>query len=324
MHRPPYIILTLLFVAIFSGCTDSETPSVAIRRLDLAAAEYRSATPEQQDSMISSFKPMLDVLSAIYGNKEDHEVFSMYADSKAVSTFAPDIAERMPDLSSTEAALGKLKANIRQQLPGVRFPSEIYGYITPYNQSIIIADSIAAIGLNHYLGEDYAGYRGYFDNYSLKLKTQQRIPLDIATALISTAYPFDSSAGTTALSRMLYDGALIEALLRTVPDASLQYILGYNDNEIKWAIDNEAKAWNKLAADNLIYSIDPLIAAKLTASSPSTSLLSPDAPGRMGSFIGYNIVKRYIDNHSDITLGQLLSPDFYSSTKGLIQSGYGN
>lgn len=267
---------------------------------------------------------MLDILSAIYGSESDYEAMDMYANSKAVSAFAPDIAERIPDLNSTEAVLGRLKANLHQQLPEIGFPSEIYGYITPYNQSIIIADSIAAIGLNHYLGEDYAGYTGYFDNYSLKLKTQQRIPIDLATALISTAYPFDSSTGTTALSRMLYDGALIEALLRTVPDATLQNILGYNDNEIKWATDNESKAWNKLAADNLIYSIDPMIAAKLTAPSPSTTLLSPNAPGRMGSFIGHSIVKKYIDNHPDITIGQLLSPDFYSSTKGLIQSGYGN
>ncbi len=77
-----------------------------------------------------------------------------------------------------------------------------------------------------------------------------------------------------------------------------------------------------MAADNLIYSTDMSIARRLSEPSPSSTLISPNLPGRVGRYIGYRIVDAYIANNPGTKLSDILSPDFYNSPSVLINSGY--
>ena len=68
-------------------------------------------------------------------------------------------------------------------------PPEIYSAVITYNQSIILADTVMLLGLNHYLGCDYEGYK-HLDGYRRATKTAAaRLPYDIAESIIATAYP---------------------------------------------------------------------------------------------------------------------------------------
>lgn len=73
----------------------------------------------------------------------------------------------------------------------------------------------------------------------------------------------------------------------------------------------------------LLYSTNRLDANRLVNPSPATSILHHESPGRLGRFIGYKIVKSYVETHPDINLKWLLSPDFYNSLQSLIDSCYG-
>lgn len=255
------------------------------------------------------------------GSASDAEVMERYRRSQATNVFLPDVQSALADLSREEEMLGIGLVNMKGLLPAASIPSRVYGYVTPYMQSVVLADSVMLIGLNHYLGADYPGYDG-FENYKKMLKVARRIPFDVIEAILYSSFPYSQNAQSTALSRMLYEGAVVYAVGQMMPDADAGDLLGYTKGQIDWADGNEAAVWRTLAEKELLYSVDPLVATKLISPSPASAIVHPEAPGRIGRYIGYGIVLSYMKNHKSTPLNQLLSPDFYNSPSTLMQAEY--
>lgn len=206
-------------------------------------------------------------------------------------------------------------------LPSLPFPSRIFGIVTPYSQSVVIADTVLLLGLNHYLGADYKGYEG-FDDYRRRLKVPSRITYDVAEAVIRTHHPFEPQGTPTALSRMAYEGAVAMAVSRVVPGATPAKALTYGDDEMAWLTANEANIWRRLVDADLLFSVDPIVAERLVAPSPRTVIVNAEAPGRTGRFVGYRMIESYMRSHPEASLESLLSPAFYSSRSMLVDAGY--
>lgn len=98
--------------------------------------------------------------------------------------------------------------------------------------------------------------------------------------------------------------------------------MGYDDGQMKWVRDNEPQVWDAMITRALLYSVDPMDAERLVALSPSTSVVHPMSPGRLGRYIGYRIVDSYVEKHPGVSLEWLLSPEFYMSRSSLIDAGY--
>lgn len=177
------------------------------------------------------------------------------------------------------------------------------------------------IGLNHYLGADYQGYAG-FDDYRRRLKRPDRIVYDVAEAVVASAYPFAGRADATVLSRMLYEGALMYALLKSVPGATEASVLGYDDAQMRWAEDNEARIWDAMVKRDMLYSTDPVLASKLLDTSAATLVIHPEAPGRIGRFMGLKIVESFIAHEPSVGIGEMLMPAFYESASTLKKAAY--
>ncbi|WP_303743432.1 hypothetical protein, partial [uncultured Muribaculum sp.] len=240
--------------------------------------------------------------------------------SRGVRVFTPDIESRFLSLDSIEAVTGCIYSRMGDEFPDIT-PPEIYSAVITYNQSIILADTVMLLGLNHYLGCDYEGYK-HLDGYRRATKTAARLPYDIAESIIATAYPYRPSNDATVLSRLLYEGALVKAVMQLVPGSDIATALGYDKSQLTWLVDNEAPAWNALIERKMLYSTDMEIASRLTATAPHTTLLHPQSPGRAGRYIGLRIIESYMKSHPEVTLRQMLDSTFYNSASPLIGSGY--
>ncbi len=315
------VLSMFLCVSCGYGERDSE-PAEVVERMDSAAVCYMSASQKTRDSLNNAFSPALPLLASMFGAGSVDSAIAVYARTPAVEVFAPDVAARMPDITEYETALGYVRAILAQKLPGLKFPAHIYGMVTPFRQSVVMSDSVLFLGLNHYLGTDYPGYAG-FDEYVLRDKVSMRIPMDVAEAIVASAYPYEFSGdGETVLSRMVYDGAIVAVVLGCVPDKTLADVLGWDAEELKWVEENESNIWSAIVERGLLYSTDRMDSERLVGPSPATSVLHADAPGRIGRYIGYRIVKSYLENNLDVKLSDVLSPGFYKSRTVLMDSGY--
>lgn len=320
MNHKLKAILTVLSTAMLIGCGKApvdDCAPVEIHRFDRAAYRYATADSADRQAIRDTFAVALRIM---LGNDISDSSLTAYSQSRGVRVFTPDIESRFLSLDSIEAVTGCIYSRMGDEFPDIT-PPEIYSAAITYNQSIILADTVILLGLNHYLGCDYEGYN-YLDSYRRATKTATRLPYDIAESIIATAYPFRPSNDATVLSRLLYEGALVKAVMLLVPDSDTATALGYDKSQLTWLAENEAPAWNALIERKMLYSTDMDVASRLTAAAPHTTLLHPQSPGRAGRYIGLRIIESYMKRHPESTLRQMLDSTFYNSASPLIRSGY--
>lgn len=316
------ISVILLLTSCNVGHHDSEGDEIVLKRLDVTLADYASLDGAERTAIRDSLGDVIDVWLNIQGifNADDSALIE-YSKSRAVAVFSSDICSSFENKSYDYELILKLQDNISNCFGGNEF-YDLYSVVSPYNQSIFIADSMMFIGLNHYLGSDYVGY-DYFEPYQRVVKTPQHLVYDIAEAAIVDKYPYQSDDEETVLNVLLYNGAIVYSIMQLVPDADIAEVMGYTQRQLEWAEDNEKNAWSALISRKLLYSTNRQDANRLVNPSPVTSILHQESPGRLGRYIGYKIVKSYVENHQDVNLKRLLSPDFYNSLQSLIDSEYG-
>lgn len=313
-----YIILltALLAMITVAGCSKTARRSVpsapaAVVRLDSAALAGDSAAFLAAGDAARLWMQIVAVDSA-------H--LSEYFSSLQGKPYNRLVETQFSSSDSLAQVAGQIFANI-ESLGDTVAPSTLATVVAPYNQSIVTADSIVFLVLNHYLGADHAFY-AYFPNYQRRLKNPSRIGVDIAEAVIAERFPYTpASKYPTALSRMAAEGALVEAVMQ-VTGATEQDVLGYTPEEYSWMTENELPAWVSLMDRGMLFATDPSVVENLIRPNSVTTALHPEAPGRAGRFIGHRIVRSYLKSHPSATLNFILSPGFYNDPKLLEKAEY--
>ncbi len=319
------LVITSLSFLWGTSCNSSDDysqyPPVEINRLDEVVYDQFLSGDSPSPIFDSIMEPGVSAVTTMLnlGHPID-SAFEKYIKSDAVKLFTPEVANMFSDLTSLEYILGGIKANFETELPEVNM-CDLYAIVSPYRQSIFIADSTMLIALNHYLGHNHKVYEG-FDEYIKKTKDADYIPYDIVEAHIGAIMPYETNGNDDVLSKLLYAGVIAEAKMRLVPHAALNYALGYTPEELQWLEENQQQLWNALVAKEMLYSNAYMDIDRLLSPAPLTSILHPQAPGRAGRFLGYKIVQAYLDKNPKMELSQLLKPEFYKSQQILINSGY--
>jgi len=307
------------------ACSGTQSADVGdpktIARMDLAMVEYMSLDSVGRDSVRRLYEAPLSLLfAAAGGGAATASAVSVYSASRGVRMFTAAVDSLLPDLDSIQAVLGDMDRRFALLLPEARFDS-IYAVVLPYKQSVLTSGSMMLVGLNHYLGAGFDGYSN-FEPYLRINKHIGQLPYDMAEAAVASAYPMADMQGGTVLQHLLYQGALIEAKIQLVPDATEAEALGYTPGQYEWMEANEAPVWDALISRKLLYSTSVTDAERLILPSPATTILHPSSPGRAGRYIGHRIVRAYLDANPDTQLEYLLSPEFYAGQQTLLNAGY--
>lgn len=271
------------------------------------------------DTVPGAIAPEVAAFMKVTGADTSAASIGRWAASAAVKVFSPDVDSVFASAQPLGNALGGIVSRAADEgvkLPARRFAAVVWGR----PESIVFCDSVMLVALNHYLGAGYPGY-SHVEPYLRRLKTPERLPCDMAEAMVATAYPYASDDVAAVLSRLLYEGALVESVVR-LADVGPAQAMGYTEEEYDYLEQHETELWQSLVARELLYSTLPSDGARLVSPAPSTSILDASAPGRAGRFLGHRIVQSYLLRHPDTPLPVLLSPHFYRSDDVLRLSGY--
>lgn len=319
MNRTKKYAAIVLLTIIATACNGAHQGSrMAIERLDIALADSIDH-PQVIDRYAPAFEAI--TVSQNLDPRPDAQMARHIASLPYFKIFAPDVRRALPDLTPAEKQVGEAFAALSGLFDSIALPRRIVGYVSPYNQMIVRVDTVMLVALNHYLGPDYPGYSG-FDLYLREQKRPARLPYDIVESTIRTAFPREESAYSTALQAMLYEGATLYTLMRALPDADLAEALGWKPEQLQWAVGNEGKIWRKLAADGLLFTTSKIDIAKLVDPSPATAIVNPEAPGRLGRYVGYRIVEAWMKTHPEEHVAHLFSPAFQASQSVLQEAKY--
>ena len=102
---------------------------------------------------------------------------------------------------------------------------------------------------------------------------------------------------------------LKDLLLPEIPDADK---IGYTPEQIKFCAENETFIWAYFIEKNLLYSSDSKLENRFINPAPFSKFyldIDNDTPGRIGQWIGWQIVRAYAENNPKISIQQLLDSD---------------
>lgn len=168
-------------------------------------------------------------------------------------------------------------------------------------------DSLCGIGLDMFLGENYPGYNPeLFPAFIRRQFQKDYIPVRLAKALAQNTFG-DIPPGNRLLDMMLYNGKMlyiVDCLLPMAPDSMK---MGYTQAEIDGCIANEQAVWARLLTQKLLYSSDFEDFKKLVTPSPNAPVVFQEAPGEVGNWLGWQIVKAYMKRFPQTSMEALLN-----------------
>ena len=181
-------------------------------------------------------------------------------------------------------------------------------YEMDFNTKAIYADSIILIPLEMYLGKSHKFYE-FPDYQKQSLESSQILP-DLAGSFAQTK--IRPSKDKTLLSLMIQAGKELYIKDLLLPEFSDADKIGYTPEQIKFCLENESFMWAFFIEQNLLYNNDYKLANRFINPAPFSKFyleIDNETPGRIGAWLGWQIVKAYATNNPEIKIQQLLVSD---------------
>lgn len=226
-----------------------------------------------------------------------------------------------PDTKSTDEELKKGFQYMKYYYPNFHEPKIIYIVSWLHDwEAFTVGDNTLAIGLDYYLGPAYPYYKsvGVPEYMNIHLKPDY-IPVAAFSVLYTNMHPIVQD-GQTLLGLMLQYGKQQYFLHKVLPFVNDATRLGYTDKQMAWCEQNEAMVYNFFIRENLLYATEFQRIIRYVTDGPNSTGMPEESPGNIGSWLGYRIVTRYMQEHPETSLEDLFKET--DSEKFLAASKY--
>lgn len=166
-----------------------------------------------------------------------------------------------------------------------------------YRTSVIVTDTIVLIALDNYLGSEHEFYGNIPKYKTQNMKPSQIIP-DLAQEY-AQKHIFQSQQ-KTLLDDMIYFGKQLYFMDQVIPFISDESKIGYTTEQLEFAKANEDQIWTYFIENEYLYSTDRSLPGRFIADAPFSKFylqLDRESPGRLGQYIGWQIVKAYMEKN---------------------------
>ncbi len=211
-----------------------------------------------------------------------------------------------PSEEKLEDVLHPLFQHIKYYIPQFEVPTVVTTTSdVDYQNKVIVADTLLVLGLDTYLGSEHPFYVDINRYIAKNLKEEQLGP-DVASAYARQliAKPRQRSF----LAQIIYFGKELYLKDLWLPEATDAAKIGYNEEEMQWAQDNETEIWRNFVENEILYSTNPKLGARFIAPAPFSKFyleIDNESPGMIGRFVGWQIVRAYMENN-DTSVEELL------------------
>ncbi len=210
------------------------------------------------------------------------------------------------DMSKLKKDFGQLSQFYQYYFPD-RPPFKIVTYISEYALGVFTYDdAILGVGLDFYLGENYPYYDAMiFPKYIKRTMNREHLLAKSVEAIANNLV--GSVEGNRLLDFMVHNGKILYIMDQLLPYEEDRIKLGYTQEQVGWCEQNELQIWTLFIGDNLLYSSRKRDIQKLINHSPNSPGMPPAAPGRTANWIGWQIIKSYMNRYPETTMEELIN-----------------
>ena len=304
LNKMKKIFSIIVFITVFVSCDQKSKVKKAVEEipLEIKVDRFDKLFFETEPKNLSQLKKQFPFFfppgnnDSIWLEKMQNPLWrELYAEvQKKYSNFEP-----------TKKELNTVLKHIKYYFPESKTPKVITVISEmDYNNKIIYTDSLMIISLEMYLGKNHKFYQ--FPNY-LKQNFEQRqiIPDLVSSFSIQKITPISDN---NLLSQMIYYGKQLYLKDLLIPEYTDADKIGYTPEQNIWCEENEGYMWRYFLENQLLYSDDQKLGNRFINPAPFSKFyleIDNESPGRVGTWIGWQIVRSYMNNN-DVPLEKML------------------
>jgi gliding motility-associated lipoprotein GldB len=301
-----YLVLFVIFNFLVScGSKDKMERQMEAIPLEIKTERFDKVfyeTPVSKLSVIKEKYPFFfseEINDSIWVNKMQNPLWrELYS----------EVQKKFGIFETQELELENLYKHIKYYFPKTKTP-KVFTLINEmdYNSKVVCTDSLVLISLELYLGKEHKFYE--FPKYLKQNFEASQMMADVVSSwsLSVNPRPVDKSL----IAAMVYAGKELYLKDVLLPDYLDEDKIGYSKEQLQWCEANQAYMWQFFIQEKLLYSTDSRLPNRFINLAPFSKFyleIDNESPGRVGTWIGWQIVRSFMKNN-DVTLQQLLQMD---------------
>lgn len=310
-----YVLITVVSWFLFSCSNDdycgapdvSDIPvNVKVERLDEALFSLQTKE-EIRDFLDEHPTYTSQFLKA--GNYPDDSILVGEIDrlihDPHIDTVYQETQQVFGDLSKLKKEFKRAFQYLKYYYPDFSPPTiyTVFSGLGTIGPDLMVSDSAIMISLEFFLGEN-ATYRPQVYDYILK-RYQPEYILPTCIMLYSGKYNITNEKDETLLADMIYYGKSYYFTQKILPCTPDSIIAGYTDGQESILENNTRVVWAHFIDGSLLYETSKFVKSHYVDERPSVIEINNQIPGRVGRWLGWQIVEEYAEK-TDISLPALM------------------
>lgn len=217
------------------------------------------------------------------------------------------------DLANRKLRIRSGFQHLKYHLPKVQIPKVITFNNSLFTTAVFCGEKNISIGLEWYLGGDHALVKEVpsqkVDSWMKDRMRTDYLERDVLFGWILTNVLRDIEGNMAQY--IVHYGKALYLTEAAYPKAEKRIILRYTQKDFDWALKNEEAFWNYLIQQKLLLTKKELDIANMVNDGPFTPGIPEEgAPDRLGQFLGWRMVKQFMDAHEEVSLQDLVTLDY--------------
>lgn len=292
---------------------------IQVERFDRALAELNHLN---MDSMNNTwgirygqfYDDYMQYILSAGSTKDTSELYANLSDiisSPDFDELGKEVAATFPHLDEQQEGLTDAFKRIKYYFPEAKIPRFI-SFFSGFSVQCPINEEYIGIGLDMFLGADSKFYPALISSiprYVSKRFTPENIVPRCTEVYLREELMPDTTEMKSLLDHMVYNGKILYLMDMVLPKTPDSLKIGYHDAQMEWAVRYQREIWMWMLEEELLYSTDYNYYQRFLGDAPFTPELGTqrESAPKLGMYIGWQIVRKYMEKNPDATLSELMA-----------------
>lgn len=310
--KPSYWLCGLLLLVLISSCQtrqeDIDLSSVQLE-WEFTALEDEFFSLETREDILAFLLRHEEVGVSFFGYSEDNpeliEQLHAMLHNPAITPLYEEVKNHYGNYENLKEDLERAFRRIKYYYPEFTAP-KVYTMITGMGSDLYVGEEIIVIGVDFFMGEGAAFRPNDLPNYILQ-RYNENFMVPAITLLLSDQFNRVNAEDETMLAEMIASGKAYYFSKRILPEVPDYVLMAYPDSVMQDVQGNEAVIWAHFIERTLLYESSHFIKNKYLGERPFVAEIGRRCPGRIGGWLGWNIVEHYAEENPAISLPELMN-----------------
>jgi gliding motility-associated lipoprotein GldB len=313
-----YILTSLIFFFVFSSCSDSdrfcsEAPDVHNIEVEIPlnnlSAEMQALNTQQEamqfiqeNTFVADYffeRRRFGADSIVARN-----MINIFSNPAYKDTLYQQVKRTFGDFTNLQSEFEEAFKYYKHYYPDVAVP-ELEIVLAGLQKDLFVSDSLVSIAADYFLGPDAAYVPNGIPDYIL-MRYEKEYIVPMSMLLLTQKQNETDQNDQTLLADMIFYGKSYYMTKMTIPCTPDSLLIGYTSQEMDDINKNEHIIWANFLENDLLYETSHFMKNKFIGERPKTFEISQQCPGRIGIWVGWQIVKAYMQNNPEVSLQELM------------------